>query len=410
MRKFGGELSTFATLTVPDGNVWRVGLKKADNKIWFHDGWQDFAQRYSIGVGYFLVFRYEGNSLFNVHIFHLATSEINYQLGTRNNNEGPYFTNQHHIFDEMEDEDSIEYLGSAPSHLSPGALQNKPFTGSVDQLTPGKNYTPPSLQNLFNGSKLNSVNWGDSGNALSSKGANSQKNQLTRDIGVQFNAAEFKRSTEELKLHSSNEQTERVKKTVRKKRRIDPDGDDPSPHHEEEVEIRFRFYESASARKRTVTAEERERAVNAAKAFEPPNPFCRVVLRPSYLYRGCIMYLPSCFAEKHLNEVSGFIKLQTSDGRQWPVRCLYRGGRAKLSQGWFEFAQDNNLGEGDVCVFELLRMRDVVLKVTIFQVLEDEVGLLNPSMQQQQNQNISPTSKMLNTPLQRLSPTKLIRN
>jgi len=53
--------------------------------------------------------------------------------------------------------------------------------------------------------------------------------------------------------------------------------------------MRFRFYESASARKRTVTAEERERAINAAKAFEPPNPFCRVVLRPSYLYRGCIM-------------------------------------------------------------------------------------------------------------------------
>lgn len=53
--------------------------------------------------------------------------------------------------------------------------------------------------------------------------------------------------------------------------------------------MRFRFYESASARKRTVTAEERERAVNTAKAFEPSNPFCRVVLRPSYLYRGCIM-------------------------------------------------------------------------------------------------------------------------
>lgn len=62
-----------------------------------------------------------------------------------------------------------------------------------------------------------------------------------------------------------------------------------SSKQEKEVEIRFRFYESASARKRTVTAEERERAINAAKTFEPDNPFCRVVLRPSYLYRGCIM-------------------------------------------------------------------------------------------------------------------------
>lgn len=67
------------------------------------------------------------------------------------------------------------------------------------------------------------------------------------------------------------------------------DGQEPSDQHEEEVEMRYRFYESASARKRTVTAEERERAINSAKAFEPANPFCRVVLRPSYLYRGCIM-------------------------------------------------------------------------------------------------------------------------
>ena len=37
---------------------------------------------------------------------------------------------------------------------------------------------------------------------------------------------------------------------------------------------------------------------------------------------------------------------------------------------------ENNLGEGDVCVFELLKMKEVVLKVTVFCVLEDE-GLIN---------------------------------
>lgn len=72
-----------------------------------------------------------------------------------------------------------------------------------------------------------------------------------------------------------------------------PGGDDS--------ENRSKFYESASARKRTVTAEERERAVNAAKTFEPTNPYFRVVLRPSYLYRGCIMV-------KHFLEI--IIKVQ----------------------------------------------------------------------------------------------------
>ncbi|KAL5788449.1 hypothetical protein ACOSP7_005398 [Xanthoceras sorbifolium] len=140
--------------------------------------------------------------------------------------------------------------------------------------------------------------------------------------------------------------------------------------HEEEVEIPCRFHGSASARRRRVTTEERERAIEAAKAFEPANPFCRAVLQPSYVGRGCIMFLPSCFSEKHLKGVSSFIKLQLSDGKQWPVRCLYRGCRAKLGQGWYEFTLENNLGEGDVCVFEVLKSRDVVLNVTLFRILE----------------------------------------
>ncbi|XP_057439828.1 B3 domain-containing transcription factor VRN1-like isoform X2 [Lotus japonicus] len=326
LRKYGGQLSTIATLTVPDGNVWRVGLKKADNRIWFVDGWQEFVQRYTIGVGYFLVFLYEGNSSFIVHIFNMSTSEVNYQSAVRSHNEGPIITNYHHIFDDMEDTDSLEFMDSSPSNLTPSALQNK----VLGHLTPGKNQSPAPGK--------------------------------------------------------------RVSKTVKRKRKSEPktvDGQEPSAENEEEEEMRYRFYESASARKRaTVTAEERERAVNEAKAFEPANPFCRVVLRPSYLYRGCIMYLPSCFAEMNLNGVSGFIKLQVADGRQWPVRCLYRGGRAKLSQGWFDFTLENNLGEGDVCVFELLRTRDVVLQVTLFR-LSQEVGLLEAPPMQQPSPNVS---------------------
>lgn len=218
LRKYGAQLSAIATLTVPDGTVWRLGLKKVDNRIWFVDGWQDFVQRYSIGIGYFLVFMYEGSSSFIVHIFNMSTSELNYQSAMRSRNEGPCYPNYHHIFDEMEDVDSFDFLDSSPSNLTPGALQDKVFAGSIDQLSQGKNHTP-SLQNLFNGgSKLNRVNWGDIGGALSSK----SPNQSTRDIGVQFNAVEFKKSTEELKLRYPNEEgvnNNSSNKPARKKRK-----------------------------------------------------------------------------------------------------------------------------------------------------------------------------------------------
>lgn len=403
MRKYGGDISPTVTLTVPDGSVWRVIMKKVDNKFWFLDGWNEFVQNYSISTGYLLVFKYEGKSHFTVNIFSLPTSEINYQSPAQRSNEASLFGKRLTIFEEMEDEDSVEIMESSPTKLTPSLLQNKAVSGSADKLTPGKSRPPPALQNLFNGSKLNSINWGVGGNTPS-RNDNSVDNQLTRDIGLQFNVVEFKKSNEELKLRAATD--EKVKKTAVKKRKSDVQ--EPPSEHEDEVEMRNRFYESASARKRTATAEEREKAINAAKTFEPSNPFCRVVLRPSYLYRGCIMYLPSCFAEKNLNGVSGIIKLQISDGRQWPVRCLYRGGRAKLSQGWFEFSLENNLGEGDVCVFELVATKEVVLQVTVFRITEDE-GPLSPQPLQQ-NQHVNPV-KLVNVPFQHhLASTKLIRN
>lgn len=326
VRNFKDDLSAAATLIVPNGIVSRVGLRRLDGKVWFYDGWQEFMERYFIRVGYFLVFRYEGNSAFNVYIFNLPSSEINYQPNALSNFEVPNHSKQYHIFAEMEDDDS-EY---------------------VDQPTINKTFNPPSFQNLLNSSKLsNSVNGAGEANLQRLK----------------------------VKLYSQDGETPKLKKPGRK-RKIDPNVQASSAQEVHDGEMQFRFYESASARKRTVTAEERERAINAAKAFEPSNPFCRVVLRPSYLYKGCIMYLPSCFAEKHLNGVCGFIKLQLADGKQWPVRCLYRGGRAKFSQGWYEFTVENRLGEGDVCVFEVLRAREFVLKVTVFRVSES-AGFMN---------------------------------
>lgn len=81
------------TLILPDGIVWRLGLKKADNQIWFVDGWQDFVQRYPIEIGYFQVFRYEGNSFFLFYIFNMSFVELNYQLAMRSRAEEPYYKN-----------------------------------------------------------------------------------------------------------------------------------------------------------------------------------------------------------------------------------------------------------------------------------------------------------------------------
>jgi hypothetical protein len=84
-----------------------------------------------------------------------------------------------------------------------------------------------------------------------------------------------------------------------------------------------------------------------------------------------LQHIPSSFARTFLNTVTGFVTLQVSDGKQWPVRCSFKDGKAKLGQGWTEFVWENNLEEGDVCIFELIHAKEIVLKVAVFRVLED---------------------------------------
>ena len=105
------ELSTVAILTAPYGGIWQVGLKKADNNIWFCNGWQDFVEYHSICYGYFLVFRYEGNSSFHVLIFDKTATGIQYPPSKNCKLED----HQVEIIDLDEDDTNISPLDDLPT-------------------------------------------------------------------------------------------------------------------------------------------------------------------------------------------------------------------------------------------------------------------------------------------------------
>ncbi|RHN77379.1 putative transcription factor B3-Domain family [Medicago truncatula] len=57
------------TLKGPSGVVWNIGLTTRDNTVYFVDGWQQFVNDHSLKENDFLVFKYNGESLFEVLIF-----------------------------------------------------------------------------------------------------------------------------------------------------------------------------------------------------------------------------------------------------------------------------------------------------------------------------------------------------
>ncbi|OMP01584.1 hypothetical protein COLO4_11742 [Corchorus olitorius] len=341
VKKYGDELSAIATLAVPSGRIWLVELKKDNKRMWFDVGWNQFVEYYSIRIGFFLVFGYEGNSHFNVHVYDLTASEINYLSSASLNNSEDSSHDEH--VKNLKDGDLAEIMGSRPNCSGSSSLTDKEVDECLDHdVKKNNNSTCEAGLKILH--QKNGVH------DLQATFGSSQ------DKGIQFSRVELT----DIDEHESLGKIE-VKKEL------------PSTVSPRKMSRRWR----------DVTSEERQNAVRAAETFKPDNPFCRITLQPSYVYKGILLHVPRWFTRRYLNEVTGTITLQVSEGKNWPVHCVYGNGNLKFSKGWAEFVLDNKLDEGDVCVFELISTKQNVLKVTIFRVLEDA----RPVNQLQSSQN-----------------------
>ena len=82
----GKNLDDKISLKVPGGSVWPIKLKRQKNKVWLQKGWPEFAEHYSIGFGYLLVFEYQGDSKFQVLVFDPSGLETDYPLTSTTEN------------------------------------------------------------------------------------------------------------------------------------------------------------------------------------------------------------------------------------------------------------------------------------------------------------------------------------
>ncbi|KAF8405107.1 hypothetical protein HHK36_010005 [Tetracentron sinense] len=79
-----GVVSGKAILKDPLGRFWHVEVEKVQNDFFFKNGWQGYVKDHSLELGDFLIFRYNGNSLFDVKIFGRTGCEKEETLAYRN--------------------------------------------------------------------------------------------------------------------------------------------------------------------------------------------------------------------------------------------------------------------------------------------------------------------------------------
>ncbi|XP_073274810.1 B3 domain-containing transcription factor VRN1-like isoform X2 [Primulina huaijiensis] len=97
------------------------------------------------------------------------------------------------------------------------------------------------------------------------------------------------------------------------------------------------------------------------------NLFSIVVMHPSYVSnQRSALHIPPVFSKAILPVKVTSSILLVSEGKTWPVRYICGKKRASLTSGWREFAGDNDLKVGDVCVFEVSNRINLTWDVIIF--------------------------------------------
>ncbi|PIA56140.1 hypothetical protein AQUCO_00700471v1 [Aquilegia coerulea] len=388
IQKFGNDVSNAAILKVSDGKRWHVELRKTDSQIMFHNGWQEFVDYYSISTGHFLVFKYIGNSTFRVFIFDTTCSEIGYPNNVDNLKEP-------NCGEEIEDKRLCNSHCDANGINSSKKQEEFAVIPSVKGHSPTK--TPVTRKSALVGKQKDGVRsfrvvikasylgylripthftkryLTDSLRNLTLEVSEGHRWLvgciLYRGHGIRLSKG-WKMFVKENSLKVGDVCVFEMIKHALWKVHISRKGTSSPTFFEEEDEhhstakqrkgVVVPIPERHLCAKAFVTSKEKTGTTEASRVLKLKHPSFRAVIKSSYLH---YLRIPVRFSARHLDNLRS-LTLEVSEGHRWSVsgfvynstiKGKYISTNVHLSKGWQKFVRENNLREGDVCVFEMIK-------------------------------------------------------
>lgn len=421
-KAYEDELSSYATLVVPNGRVFRAKLEKSEEMLWFNKGWKDFADHLSIRCGFFIVFEYEGNSKFKVHVFDLTATEIQYPKYSLHTCEEPKNGSKSMILLKRGRKPG---RAGRPPHRSTAkqspissqdinfkecALQGEKRKRCFHSLLPElfqfapefatriNKYGKCILKSFSDSLRTNCQNkrqkmevldemrnkqseLEDLGKKTNLKNVNTRKgppkgmvvSNSPMESGNEL-IPEYKENfLENSGFSNESELQDPTQSAERKDQLFSGDLEDtqlitPTNKDESQVKVKREEVEELIGVNDTTISIicEKEKAVSAALMLKLRNPYFMNILKQHNVDLKFILNVPGYFGNKYLSSDTQFLKLEGPDGKQWEVSCFTNGEVQYLNRGWATFVKEYNLAQGDVCIFELIQLDEVELKVHIF--------------------------------------------
>ncbi|KAI3861332.1 hypothetical protein MKW92_022506 [Papaver armeniacum] len=430
--KYEKELSDHAIIKVPNG-IWRIGLRNAEGVIFFENGWPEFMEFYSICVGHVLLFSYDGNSEFQVHIFAIDTTEIDYPSHIDNTNHEVEMTSARSDEDEVgvasvhsgstqsNDEPSMSSESFLNQKADPGGhiLPKKPrkqkrvipkrfhtkeFKATLEaaeafhsenpsfkimlqasHIKKGCMRVPVAFANSYFGNITRMATtlrisdgriWevGYLSRTITEKTENTLSKGWSKFVAdnhlMEGDACVFElvdRKNIKMNVHIFRQQKTFSKLTPKIR------------HYTAKFQATLEAAEEFTSENIMHYTAKFQATLEAAEEFTSENPFFKIVMQASYI-EGQWARVPADFVISYFTNITQMvITFRALDGRTWEVGYVFKAPTGRwLSHGWRKFVVDNDLKEGDVCVFELVDRNKMEMIVHIFRQQEPFSKKLTP--------------------------------
>ncbi|KAL9260323.1 B3 domain-containing protein [Drosera capensis] len=402
MCMYGKDLSSVMYINVPSGVEWSVRLLKQYGRAWLDEGWEEFAKFYSIDLGHFLLFKYDGNSRLHVIIFDMSACEIEYPTQTSNHGceESPVLP----LNDQTckSEENNVDCLDHGITGQEDGrnsgictGISSRSLTNYRDCITEERkanflahniaepddmksggvsikflSTSPPTKKSKRvprRGHKRKLMrdsldrDGADAG-LLPRKIVMALQSERKSELPTDRDGAHAGLLPRKIVMALQSERKSEERKHVGRLKRIEPNKPNVvSSAHPRPVGRPPAKY-NAAAHWRPVGSPPVKRnaegssatAVDASRRHASVYPSFKLVMSHCYLMRS--PFLPREFVRKNINGSSRSIQLQVS-GRSWPLWMakFKKNNLCKFSTGWRAFVRENNLSVGDVCIFQLVK-------------------------------------------------------
>ncbi|CAI8584223.1 unnamed protein product [Vicia faba] len=382
------------TLKGPAGMLWNIELTTKGDTLYFTHGWQQFMKEHSLKENDFLVFKYNGESLFEVLIFDggslcekAACYFVRKCWQAVNTEQGGGCSGRKRDSDNSVEE--VKTPNGVDEDVSPEkSLHVNSIRVPIDvpvETTNGKT-SNAGVESAPAEQFMSDAVTDTEPKTVPSKitGKRTRRKPVYADMSVPI-----KKRGRPAKPPNSHKRAHDCVSGVELSPKVSPKA---SP------KVGFRTKELYTSNRRPVTKNEIENTLQLAQATCAEDTLL-VTMRPTHVYKRFFVSFPNKWRINHLSPSSQDVILRMGKS-EWLGKYRYHNIRNNggLTGGWKYFALENNLEEFDVCLFKPAGYMDktLILEITIFRVVE-EITPLTAVNSPQKKSSIKKTPTGLNS-------------